>query len=119
MNLVTGATGFVGLNLVRKLVARGEKVRIFARPSARPRRGLEGLDVEQAAGDVTDKESLAAAMKGVRRVYHVAGATGQGPWRSTRRWLKQVNVVGTDNVCQAARDAKVERLVHCSSIAAI
>jgi dihydroflavonol-4-reductase len=119
MNLVTGATGFVGLNLVRKLVERGERVRIFARPQAKPRKGLEGIEVEQAAGDVTEPETLAAAMSGVRRVYHVAGVTAQGPWRSTRRWLKKVNVVGTDNVCKAARDAGVERLVHCSSIAAI
>jgi dihydroflavonol-4-reductase len=117
--LVTGATGFVGLNLVRKLVERGEKVRIFARPSKRPRKGLDGLDVEQAAGDVTEKESVRAAMKDVRRVYHVAGVTKQGPWNSVRKWLKQVNVQGTDNVCSAALEAGVERLVHCSSIAAI
>ncbi|HZU97930.1 MAG TPA: NAD-dependent epimerase/dehydratase family protein [Planctomycetota bacterium] len=117
--LVTGATGFVGINLVRRLVAKGEKVRIFARPSPMPRKGLEGLDVEQAAGDVTDAESVAAAMKGVRRVYHVAGLTSQGPWNSVRRRLKAVNVGGTDNVCEAARKEGVERLVHCSSVAAI
>ncbi|MBI3724111.1 SDR family oxidoreductase, partial [bacterium] len=117
--LVTGATGLVGLNLVRKLVSQGERVRIFARPSKHPRLGLDDLDVEHAAGDVTDQESIEKAMKGVARVYHVAGNTSQGPWRSVRRRLEEVNVGGTENVCAAARKAGVERLVHTSSIAAI
>ncbi len=71
--LVTGATGFLGANLVHHLVQRGDRVRILKRRKT-PLDILEGLPVEVSEGDLTDYDSvLAAASKGVEGIYHVAG----------------------------------------------
>jgi len=116
--LVTGATGFLGSELVRQLVERGEDVRIL-------RREKSGLDlladvvdrVEHAIGDVTDSDSLMAALEGVRLVYHTAGLV-RFESKSGEEQLRQVNVQGTANVVNAALRTGVERLVHTSSMAA-
>jgi dihydroflavonol-4-reductase len=71
--LVTGGTGFVGANLVRELLADGRTVRVLARKGG-DRRALEGCAVEIAEGDLLDADSLRAAVKGPRRVYHVAAS---------------------------------------------
>lgn len=116
--LVTGATGFVGSVLTRRLVARGEAVRILRRPTA----SLDLLGdaagrVEHAEGDVTDAASVLAAMDGIRHVYHAAGFVGfEG--RRDRARLFAVNVDGTAHVVDAALAKGVERLVHTSSVAA-
>ena len=118
MNLVTGATGFVGSTLVRHLVAAGEPVRILRRESSRlDLLGDAAARVEHALGDVTDPESVWAATRGARRVYHVAAAVAFGRRARARLW--DVNVRGTDHVVNAALDEDVERLVHTSSIAAL
>lgn len=117
--LVTGGTGLVGLNVVRMLAARGERVRLLVRPAKKPRLGLADLAVEQAPGDVTDEASVRAAMRGVKRVYHIAALTYQGPWKSVRRQLEAVNVRGTEIVARAALEANVERLVYTSSTVAV
>ncbi len=114
--LVTGATGFVGVNLVRALTAQGEKVRALVRSSS-PRSALDGLDVEFAVGDVTDAESVRAAMEGCDRVYHLAGWVQITPWDALG--ARRINVVGVENVCRACVTCRVERLVHVSSIAAV
>ncbi len=118
MNLVTGATGFVGSTLVRQLVADGEPVRILRRPTSQLDLLGDAADhVEHALGDVTDPVSLAEAMRGVRLVYHAAAVVAFG--RRARQRLWDVNVQGTANVVDAARSAGVERLAHTSSIAAL
>ena len=61
MMLVTGATGFVGSAVVRRLLARGEKVRVLVRPSS-DRRNIENLDVEPVEGDLMNPDSLAPAV---------------------------------------------------------
>ncbi|MCJ7583643.1 MAG: SDR family oxidoreductase [Anaerolineales bacterium] len=116
MILVTGATGHIGNVLVRKLIEQGEKVRalIWRGEETTP---LEKLDVETVEGDVLDPESLKPAFKGVEKVFHLAGIISIMPGQNPLVW--RVNVEGTRNVLNAARQAGVRRLVYTSSIHAI
>jgi dihydroflavonol-4-reductase len=116
MILVTGATGHIGNVLVRKLLDQGEKVRalIWRGEDTTP---LKGLNVEQVVGDILDPTSLKPAMLGVETVYHLAGIISIMPGQNPLVW--QVNVEGTRNVLEAARHARVRRLIYTSSIHAI
>ncbi len=114
--LITGATGFIGANLARALVARGEQVRVLRRPTSRLD-ALEGLPVEHALGDILDLDALCAAMQGCALVFHVAAAAQY--WRNHADEVYRINVTGTRNVVQAALQCGVERLVFTSSSAAI
>jgi dihydroflavonol-4-reductase len=113
--LVTGSTGFVGGQLCRALCAQGHTVRAFHRPSS-PTRALDGLAVEHALGDLTQPDSVAAAMQGMEVVFHVAALLGgdESPGR-----MYAVTVEGTRAVLNAALRAGVRRLVHTSSVAAL
>jgi dihydroflavonol-4-reductase len=114
--LVTGATGLIGANLVRRLARDGTRVRVLLPPGA-DRRALAGVDVEAVPGDVRDAHSLARAMLGMTRVYHAAGRIRFDD--AGRLLLWSINVEGTRQVLQAARSAGVERLVHVSSSVAV
>jgi dihydroflavonol-4-reductase len=116
MNLVTGATGHIGNVLIRKLLERGEKVRalVWRGEDTTP---IDDLAVEQVQGDVLDPASLEQAMQGVNTVYHLAGIISILPGRNPQVW--KVNVEGTRNVLDAARRARIRRLVYTSSIHAI
>src|SRR4051794_39374661 len=72
--LVTGATGFIGTCVTRLLVERGDDVRVTVRPSSK-REGLAGLDVRESPADVTDRRAMRRALRGVDRLFHVAGTT--------------------------------------------
>jgi len=111
---ITGATGHVGVNLARVLLARGHHARAIVR---RDVQGLEGLDVERVQGDVRDPASLARAFRGVEVVFHVAARISIV--RSDRRKVAETNIDGTRNVLAACREAGVRRLVHFSSIEAL
>ncbi|MFQ5414159.1 MAG: NAD-dependent epimerase/dehydratase family protein [Phycisphaerae bacterium] len=113
---VTGGTGFLGVNLVRLLVARGRRVRVLRRAPGRVL-GLDGDRVEFVPGDVTDVGAIHTAMRGCAEVYHVAARVEVAPWGVDR--IRAVNVDGTRNVCAAALHNGVRRLVHTSSIATI
>lgn len=113
--LVTGATGFVGSHVARALVARGDDVRVTVRASS-PREALEGLDVEVCVAQLGDRRALRRALRGVDRVFHVAGTTHL---RATPAELARVNVDGTRVVMEEALRAGVERVVHTSSIGAV
>lgn len=115
-NFVTGGTGFLGSALVRKLLERGEEVVALARPGS-GLRNLEGLDVEVACGDLLDRESLRAAMKGCRRVYHAAAEYSL--WVPDKKAIYAVNVDGTKNVLTAAVEAGLERAVYTSTVGAL
>jgi dihydroflavonol-4-reductase len=116
MNLVTGATGFVGSHVVSQLLARGEKVRALVRPSS-PAKNLQGMEVETARGDLTDRASLKAAMAGCRRVYHLAA--DYRLWAAEPSALYLNNVVGTRNMLEIARESGVERVVYTSTVGAL
>jgi len=111
LTLVTGASGLVGSNLVRELLARGRKVRALVREDTR---GLDGLDVEQVQGDLLDPPSLERAFLGIDVVYHSAALISLDS-RDVDR-LHETNVVGCGNAMDAALNSGVARLVHFSSI---
>lgn len=111
--LVTGATGLVGNNIVRQLLARGVGVRVLIRSdSPVGSKALAGLAVDAVEGNVSDEDSLARAMKGVSAVVHAAAYVHCG-WRNGEA-MREVNVEGTRNVARAARQVGA-RLVHVSS----
>ena len=116
MNLVTGATGFIGSHVVRKLLERGEPVRVLVRPSS-VLKNLDGLRVEMVRGDLTDPESLRGALAGCRRLYHAAA--DYRPWAEDPSLLYRVNVGGTQNILRAAAEAGVERVVYTSTVGAL
>ncbi|OGO62317.1 MAG: epimerase [Chloroflexi bacterium RBG_19FT_COMBO_49_13] len=116
MNLVTGATGHIGNVLVRLLLAQGESVRAMLIPGEDPS-PLMGLDVEIIEADVLDYQSLLKAFDHIEVVYHLAGIISILPGKD--HMLQAVNVIGTRNVIQAARNKDVRRLVYTSSIHAL
>ena len=113
--LVTGGAGFIGSNLVRALLERGDDVRVLDNFSTGNRANLDGLDVEVVEGELRSYERVHNAVRGVEVVYHL-GALGSVP-RSVQDPLTSsaVNVEGTLNVLLAARDAGVRRVVFSSS----
>jgi dihydroflavonol-4-reductase len=113
---VTGATGFVGANVVRALLERGYDVRVLARPRS-DRAAIDGLPVDVAIGDLLDPRALRAAMQGCGVVFHVAALYSF--WGASRRATYLANVDGTRHVLQAAWDVGAERVVHTSSVAAL
>jgi len=113
--LVTGGAGFIGSNLVRGLLERGDDVRILDNFSTGNRANLSGLDVEIVEGELRSYERVHNAVRGRDVVYHL-GALGSVP-RSVQDPLTSsaVNVEGTLNVLLAARDEGVRRVVFASS----
>lgn len=114
--LVTGATGFLGGWLVKRLLAEGHHVRIIKRASSSLEE-LDGLKLDIVSGDVTDAPSLLNASRGVDTVFHLAGLIGYS--RLQRDAMHAVNVVGTRNVIDACRACDVRKLVYLSSVVAI
>jgi len=111
--LVTGATGFIGANLVRELLRDGARVRVLVRPQS-DRRVLAGLPVEVAVGDLLAPASLPPALEGVSVVYHVAA--DYRLWAPDPAVLYRVNVEGTRALLAAAAAARVARVVYTSSV---
>ena len=109
--LVTGATGFLGKYVVKELVAEGYFVRAFGRNKA-VGQSLVSDQVEFFKGDLSSKQAVEEACRGVEMVVH-AGAlsTVWGPWES----FYQANVLGTQHVLEASRTNKIKRLVYVSS----
>ena len=114
--LVTGATGFVGSAVARALLDRGHALRLLVRPGS-DRRNIAGLPAELAEGDLLDPASLAAAVVGCRYVVHVAA--DYRLWVPDARPMLAANVDGTRALLLAATAAGAERIVYCSSVAAL
>jgi dihydroflavonol-4-reductase len=113
MNLVTGGTGHIGNVLVRELIKRKEQVRVLALPDE-DLSLFEGLDIEVVRGNVLDRKSIESAFEGVDHVFHLAGIISIMPGKD--QLVHDVNVNGTKNVLACAIDAKVNKMVHTSSI---
>lgn len=114
--LVTGATGFVGGAVARALVRRGIDVRVIARGGS-DLQNLQGLPHELVTGDLRDQASLRSALTGCSQLYHVAAHYAL--WAKDPSIFYDVNVIGTKNLLEAARDVGTERIVYCSTIGAI
>jgi dihydroflavonol-4-reductase len=114
--LVTGANGFLGSAVVRALLAEGQPVRAFVRPGS-DRRNLDGLDVEIATGDLTERDSVRRAMAGVRGVFHVAA--DYRLWVADAAPMYRANVDGSVNVLEAAAEAGAGGMVYTSSVAVL
>ena len=100
--LVTGASGFLGSHVTRQLVTRGEDVRVLLRPSS-TNRAIADLSLEYVTGDLRDPASVARAMQGAKRVFHVAA--DYRFWARRKQEIYDSNVGGTKNVLDAARRA--------------
>jgi len=113
--LVTGATGFIGGAICRALTTRGDQVRAFHRATSNTSL-LDDLAVEHYLGDLNDLSSFKSSFKGVDAVIHCAAQLGgAADWQR----FYAVTVRGTRAVLEAAREAKVRRFVHTSSVAAL
>jgi dihydroflavonol-4-reductase len=113
--LVTGASGFVGSALVAALLERGKSVRAFVRASANRANLPPGVEI--AEGDMRDAAAMAAAMRDVRYLFHVAA--DYRLWARDPGEIIAANVEGTRNAMQAAAGAGVERVVYTSSVATL
>ena len=114
--LVTGATGFVGSHVARALLARGDSVRVLVRPDS-DLRAIADLPVDRAQGDLRDPSSLEMALRGVRRVYHVAA--DYRLWSRNPAEIYENNVSGTRHLLQAARRAGVDRFIYTSTVGTV
>ncbi|WP_067733451.1 SDR family oxidoreductase [Novosphingobium naphthalenivorans] len=118
--LVTGATGLLGNNLVRELIADGWRVRALVRSPDKARRQFAGIDVDILRGDMLDVPGFAASLAGVDTIFHAA-AYFRDSYKGGRHWeaLHAVNVEGTRHLLEHAYQAGVRRFVQTSSIAVL
>ncbi len=114
--LVTGATGFVGSAVARALLSHGHALRLLVR-EASDRSNIAGLPAELAIGDLKDPASLERAVAGCRYVVHVAA--DYRLWVPDPEAMNRANVEGSRALLLSARQAGVERMVYCSSVAAL
>ena len=114
--LVTGATGFLGTNLVHELVKIGWEVKAFGLPGSNVKY-IETLPVSIIYGDVTDINDVDKAVAGCDVVFHVAGDTSF--WKKNFDRQRRINVDGTSIVAEACLKHKVKRLIHTSTVDAL
>jgi nucleoside-diphosphate-sugar epimerase len=113
--LVTGGSGYVGRNVIRRLVADGFRVRALARSAASAAR-VAALGAEPVHGDILDRTSLESAMTGCEWLIHAAADTAHGAFAARQH---HTNLEGTRNVLNAARAAGITRAVHVSTEAVL
>ena len=114
--LVTGATGFVGSAVTRRLLLDGHQVRVLVRALS-DHRNLQGLDVEMIEGDLGNAASLRPACDGCDALFHVAA--DYRLWAPVPEELYHTNVEGTRAILEAARQVGVPRIVYTSSVATL
>ncbi|MBI5384150.1 MAG: NAD-dependent epimerase/dehydratase family protein [Verrucomicrobia bacterium] len=113
---VTGASGFIGANLVHELNARGHRVKALLRAGS-DTRGLQGADFERVPGDVGDRAALTAGLRGCDWCFHVAASYHL--WLRDYALMYAANVEGTRNVLEAAAAAGCSRIVYTSTVGCI
>lgn len=113
--LVTGASGFVGSQLIEDLVSKGHTVRALLRTTSRVD-GLKKSGTELCYGDIADAASLSKAVEGMEAVVHTAGLVGEA---GKREDFIRVNIEGTRNLLEACRGAPIKRFVYISSLSVI
>lgn len=113
--LVTGGTGFIGANLVKKLCSQGHNVTIFANVASHP--FLKGLKIRIIKGDIRNYSEVLKAVKGQEYVYHLA-ATAKN-LSSEKGFIFGTNITGTKNVAKACLAAGVKKMVYASSSATL
>src|SRR5256714_15076597 len=113
---ITGASGFIGANLVHELVARGHHVKALLR-SESDLRGLAGANFERVPGDVSEPDKLKQAMAGCDWCFHVAASYHL--WLRDYRPMYAANVDGTRNVLNAAASVGCSRIVYTSTVGCI
>ncbi|HXW17996.1 MAG TPA: hopanoid-associated sugar epimerase [Candidatus Acidoferrales bacterium] len=114
--LVTGATGFVGSHVAGRLLSAGHSVRVLARRGSDVR-ALSGSEIEPVEGDLRDAASLDRAVAGIDWVFHVAA--DYRLWTRRPQEIYENNVVGTHNLLEAARRAKVSRFIYTGTVATV
>ncbi|NQT66386.1 MAG: NAD-dependent epimerase/dehydratase family protein [Actinobacteria bacterium] len=114
--LVTGGTGFTGSHLVRSLIEEGMKVRVLARPTGKTD-FLRNLDVEVVIGDISERDDVDRAVKGMDKVFNIAAAFRESNLPEKTYWA--INYNGTKNILEACLKYDVSRLVHCSTIGVV
>ncbi|MFZ5601357.1 MAG: SDR family oxidoreductase [Pseudomonadota bacterium] len=117
---VTGSTGLLGNNLVRLLLDKGIRVKALARSAEKARTQFAGLRVEIVVGDMNNVDAFREHLKDVDVLFHTA-AFFRDSFKGGKHWdeLYQTNVVGTQKLLAAARDAGIRRVVHTSSVAVL
>ncbi len=117
--LVTGASGHLGANLVRRLLADGRDVRVLVRGGSN-NEATAGLEVERTEGDLRNREDVGGAVAGCETIYHCAAkiSTSYGT-RQQRREIFECNVLGTRNLLDAARTHGVQKVVVSGSLSAV
>ncbi len=113
---VTGASGFIGANLVHELIAREHEVKVLLRPGS-DLRGLAGAAFERVEGDLSDVARLKEAMRDCDWCFHVAASYHL--WLRDYRPMYAANVEGTGNVIEAAAAAGCRRIVYTSTVGCI
>jgi dihydroflavonol-4-reductase len=116
--LVTGGTGLVGSHLLKQLVCKGHKVRALYRTAFPKNLSEQQLAaIEWVKGDIMDVHLLSEVMEGIQQLYHAAALVSFNPAR--KKDLFRINIEGTSNVVNAALEARVEKMVYVSSVAAM
>ncbi len=116
---VTGGCGFIGVNLLTQLVARGDRVRVLDNLSLGKREDIERFNVELQVGDIRDVAAVAKACQGVDVVVHLAAHTRVIESVENPRLNFEINAVGTLNVLEACRAASVKKMIFASTGGAI
>lgn len=116
VTLVTGATGFLGSHVARRLAQRGEKLKILFRKTSKTS-NIDDIPAEKVYGDILDVDSVRRALEGCDTVYHTAGFVSFK--KADYKKMEDINVKGTVNVLSAALEAGVKKAVYTSSQAAV
>jgi UDP-glucose 4-epimerase len=117
--LVTGGCGFIGVNLVSRLVERGASVRVLDNLSLGKREDIEPLGIDLQVGDIRDLATMEKACQGMDIVVHLAAHTRVVESVSNPELNFEINAIGTMNVLRACRDARVKKLIFASTGGAI